>query len=137
MQVEPIDLTFKVPGSVLLKVQYDRPLSNVAFKFNLRCYTKGVDAAAAAVAAEAAAAARLALLLGVGSGDNNSGTEDMDASAFSAPAGAGTAAAGVVAGVTLGKAVQVEPMKRMLNAFGPKRSKLRCDELLSRFSFKL
>jgi hypothetical protein len=30
----------KPPGSKRLKLKCDAPLSNVAFKFNLRCYTK-------------------------------------------------------------------------------------------------
>jgi len=35
-----------------------------------------------------------------------------------------------------GKAVQVEPMKPVLNAPGTKRSKLKCEELLSGLAFK-
>ena len=31
----------KVPGSMLLKLIYDEPLSTFAFKFNLRRYTEG------------------------------------------------------------------------------------------------
>ena len=36
LQVDPIKLTLKAPGSERLKLKYDEPLSNVAFKFNLR-----------------------------------------------------------------------------------------------------
>jgi hypothetical protein len=32
-------LTLKAPGTKRLKLDYDEPLSNFAFKFNLRCYT--------------------------------------------------------------------------------------------------
>ena len=40
MQVEPIKPTLKAPGIKLLKLKYGKPLSNFAFKFNLRRYTK-------------------------------------------------------------------------------------------------
>ena len=40
MQVNPIKLVLKAPGPILLKLRCDGPLSNVAFKFNLRRHTK-------------------------------------------------------------------------------------------------
>jgi len=40
VQVEPIKSTLKAPGSMRLKLDYDCPLSNFAFKFHLRRYTK-------------------------------------------------------------------------------------------------
>ena len=43
VQVDPIKSTFKAPGSERLKLKYDEPVSNVAFRFSLRRYTK-VDA---------------------------------------------------------------------------------------------
>ena len=42
MQVDPIDPTFKGPGIWRLKLEYDIPLSNVAFIFNLRRYMMGL-----------------------------------------------------------------------------------------------
>ena len=44
MQVEPIKPTLKVPGIKLLNLKSDKPLSNVAFKFNMRRYTTGPEA---------------------------------------------------------------------------------------------
>ena len=38
MQVDPIRPTLKAPGIKLLKLNYDTPLSNFGFKFNLRHY---------------------------------------------------------------------------------------------------
>ena len=38
MQVDPIKSTLKAPGIKLLKLEHDKPLSNFAFKFNLRRY---------------------------------------------------------------------------------------------------
>jgi hypothetical protein len=38
-QVDPIKLTVKAPGSVLLKLRYDGSVSNFAFNFNLCRYT--------------------------------------------------------------------------------------------------
>ena len=43
MQVDPIKPTLKVPGTKLLKLKYDKLLSNFAFKFNLCCYTEGIN----------------------------------------------------------------------------------------------
>ena len=40
MQVDPIKPTLKAPGTKRLKLECDKPLSNFAFKFNLRRYTK-------------------------------------------------------------------------------------------------
>ena len=40
MQVDPINPTLKPPGTKLLKLKYDEPLSKIAFKFNLRRYSK-------------------------------------------------------------------------------------------------
>jgi hypothetical protein len=39
VQVDPIKPTLKAPGIKLLKLTYDKPLSNFAFKFKLRRYT--------------------------------------------------------------------------------------------------
>ena len=36
VQVDPIKPVLKAPGTILLKLRCDGPLSNVAFKFNLR-----------------------------------------------------------------------------------------------------
>ena len=43
MQVNPIKSTLKALGTKRLKLEYAEPLSNFAFEFNLRRYTKGVD----------------------------------------------------------------------------------------------
>ena len=40
VQVDPIQPALKAPGTERLKLIYDGPLSNFAFKFNLRRYTK-------------------------------------------------------------------------------------------------
>ena len=40
MQVDPIKPMLKAPGSELLKLNSDEPLSTLAFKFNLRCYAE-------------------------------------------------------------------------------------------------
>jgi hypothetical protein len=39
VQVDPIKPSLKAPGIKRLKLKYDKPLSNFAFKFNLRRYT--------------------------------------------------------------------------------------------------
>jgi len=41
VQVDPIKPTLNAPGSMLLKLKCDRPLSMFAFTFNLRHYTSG------------------------------------------------------------------------------------------------
>ena len=41
VQVDPIKPTLKAPGTKLLKLKCDKPLSNFAFKINLRRYTMG------------------------------------------------------------------------------------------------
>ena len=46
MQIDPIKPTLKAPGIKLLQLKCDKPLSNFAFKFNLRRYTTVVVAAA-------------------------------------------------------------------------------------------
>ena len=38
MQVDPFKPTLKAPGTKRLKLTYDEPVSNFAFKFNLRRY---------------------------------------------------------------------------------------------------
>ena len=38
VQVDPIKLTLRAPGTKRLKVKYEALLSNFAFKFNLRHY---------------------------------------------------------------------------------------------------
>jgi len=43
VQVDPSKPTVKAPGSMLSKLRYDGPVSNFAFNFNLRRYTKVVD----------------------------------------------------------------------------------------------
>jgi hypothetical protein len=40
VQVDPIKPTLKASGAKRLKLKYDEPLSNVAFEFNLRRYSK-------------------------------------------------------------------------------------------------
>ena len=40
MQVDPVKPTSKSPGSKLLKMPFDGPASNFAFKINVRRYTK-------------------------------------------------------------------------------------------------
>jgi hypothetical protein len=39
VQVDPIQPTLKSPGMKPLKLEYDKPLSSFAFKFNLRRYS--------------------------------------------------------------------------------------------------
>jgi hypothetical protein len=41
VQIDPIKPVLKAPGSMLLKLRYDRPLPKIAFKFNLRRYNWG------------------------------------------------------------------------------------------------
>ena len=45
MQVDPIKPTLKAPGIKLLKLEHEKLLSNLAFKFNLRRYGKVVKSA--------------------------------------------------------------------------------------------
>jgi hypothetical protein len=45
VQVDSTQIKLKVPGTTRLKLQYDEPLSNVAFSFNLRHYTMGTETA--------------------------------------------------------------------------------------------
>ena len=45
MQVDPIKLVLKAPGSILLKLINDGPLSNLASNFNLRRYSKDAERA--------------------------------------------------------------------------------------------
>ena len=40
VQVDPIKHVSKAPGTILLKLRCDGPLSNVAFKINLRRHSK-------------------------------------------------------------------------------------------------
>jgi hypothetical protein len=42
VQVDPIKPTLKAPGIKLLNLKYDKPLSNIAFKFSLRRYNKAI-----------------------------------------------------------------------------------------------
>ena len=52
MQVDPIKLKLKSPGTKRLKLKYDEQPSNFAFKFKLRRFSKGqawLDRAADAV----------------------------------------------------------------------------------------
>ena len=44
MQVDSIKPTLKAPGIKRLKLKYDEPLSNFAFKFNLRRYSAAAGA---------------------------------------------------------------------------------------------
>jgi len=55
--VDPIKPALKAPGTKLLKLIYDGPLSNIAFKFNLRRYVRAVDLATMAVTSVAGTAA--------------------------------------------------------------------------------
>jgi len=41
VQVDPVKPTLKAPGITLLKLKYDKPLSNSAFTFTLRRYSAG------------------------------------------------------------------------------------------------
>ena len=41
VQVDPIKPTLKATGTKRLKLKYDEPPSNFAFKFNLRRYSTG------------------------------------------------------------------------------------------------
>jgi hypothetical protein len=41
VQVAPMKRTLKAPGTKLLKLKYDKPLSKFGFRFNLRRYTTG------------------------------------------------------------------------------------------------
>jgi hypothetical protein len=41
VRVDPIKPTLKAPGTIRLKLHYDKLLSTFAFKFYLRRYTKG------------------------------------------------------------------------------------------------
>ena len=43
MQLDPIKLTVKAPGTKRLKLKCDKLLSTSAFKLNLRRYTKAAD----------------------------------------------------------------------------------------------
>ena len=45
MQLDPMKPKLKPPGIKLLKLESDKPLSNLAFKFNLRRYTAVAGAA--------------------------------------------------------------------------------------------
>jgi hypothetical protein len=45
VQVDSIEPTLKAPGIKRLKLKCDIPLTNVAFKFNLRQYTKAATVA--------------------------------------------------------------------------------------------
>jgi hypothetical protein len=56
VQVDPIEATLKAPGIKRLKLMRDDPLSNFAFKFSLRRYTKATSPEKAAAVAAAAAA---------------------------------------------------------------------------------
>ena len=40
MRADPIKLAFQAPGTKLLKLNHDGPLSNFAFNFNLRRYSE-------------------------------------------------------------------------------------------------
>ena len=42
VQIDPMKLALKAPGSMLMKLVYDEPLSTFAFKLNLRRYVKGI-----------------------------------------------------------------------------------------------
>ena len=46
MHLDPIKPTLRAPGIKRLKLKCEVPLSNFAFKFNLRRHDKGGDAAA-------------------------------------------------------------------------------------------
>ena len=44
MQADPIKPTLKPPGTKLLRLKYEKVVSNLAFNFNLRRYSKAVAA---------------------------------------------------------------------------------------------
>ena len=43
MQVDPIKPMLKAPATMRLKLKYDEPLSNFAFKFNLRRHSVVIE----------------------------------------------------------------------------------------------
>ena len=45
VQVDPTQPTLKVPGIKLFKLKFDKPLSKIAFKFDLRRYTSATASA--------------------------------------------------------------------------------------------
>jgi hypothetical protein len=57
VQVEPIKLTLKAPGTKRLQLKHDEPLSDVAFKFRFRRYSKVIPTAAEVALGDAAGAA--------------------------------------------------------------------------------
>ena len=165
-----------------MKLECDDPLSNVAFKFNLRrCNEDTREAAAAAAGVRRRSERRRGLLhdeeeevrgarerrsdpplrerrrglrrrgllddADDGGGDAGDGDEDEggDGAGAGAGAGAGSGGAGVTPGrispsilaaVSRGRAVQVDPMKPKLKPPGTERLKLKCDTVLSSFAFK-
>jgi hypothetical protein len=62
VQVDPIKLTLKAPGTKRSKLEFYKLLSGFAFEFSLRCYSKAAEegAGAGAVAAGAGAGAAAA-----------------------------------------------------------------------------
>ena len=52
VQVDPMRPEFKAPGTNLLTLEYDEPLSTFAFKFNLRRYTAATSTARQGAGAE-------------------------------------------------------------------------------------
>jgi len=40
VQLDPIQPTLKAPGTNLLTLEFDEPLSNFALNFNFRCYNE-------------------------------------------------------------------------------------------------
>ena len=112
MQVDPIKHTLKAPGYERLKPRCDDMLSSFGFKFNLRRYTMvvaGSDTTAVAVAWT------VHHLAGAPEWQRRCRDEVL---------------------ATLGRAVQVDPIKPTLTAPGTKRLKMEFDDLLSSLGFK-
>ena len=63
MQLDPINLALKAPGTKRLKLKSDETLPSFAFKFNLRRYTMGDDSDVEILDGDSAAPAVISFLL--------------------------------------------------------------------------
>jgi hypothetical protein len=61
VQVDPMKPMLKPPGTNLLKLKYDKPLSNIAFKFNWRRYTSAASRPPSSTSASSSPASRQGL----------------------------------------------------------------------------
>jgi hypothetical protein len=146
--VKPV---LKAPGIMLLKLRYGEPVSGFAFNFNLRRYTAGSVAslhsmeAEEEVAEEEEEADAVNTIGDVGrTGPIPKFTAAPDADAAVAATATETASPRASSGSrkrvamsspAVGLCMQVEPMKPALKVLGSIDSKLRYDELLSKFAF--